>query len=193
MWVVDLGGGTNPHPRATHVIDLAHPRASPPQDATDTPWRIPDGDGHFGDGIVSEVVCSHFMEHVPKGAPLIRLVNEVWRVLEPGGTFTAVLPLVGWTDTAGAGHLVAGWQPYGDPTHVAHWWLPEGALYLCDGPYRPHADYGLASFAPLGPYLEPAEAAVELRHQALEGGHRTHPTFWSVRDGWEGVFRLVKP
>ena len=41
------------------------------------------------DGLVDEVFSSHFVEHLPD---LARLVNEVARVLKPGGTMRTVAP-----------------------------------------------------------------------------------------------------
>jgi len=37
---VELGGGTNPHPRADIIIDLHHPKNSPATDASVTPWLV---------------------------------------------------------------------------------------------------------------------------------------------------------
>lgn len=187
--LVELGGGTNPHPRANAVIDRCHPRGAPLQDATRTPWllvRANTGVAHdCPAGSVDEVYASHCLEHIPKGQPIINLMNEAWRVLRPGGTFTIVVPLIGFTGPDGRGHLVAGWQPYADPTHVQGWWFPESLLYFCAGPFKPHADYGLRVWEPLGPWVDP-ETVTDWRDPSPE-------SLWTVRDGWEGCARLVKP
>lgn len=188
--MIELGGGTNPHPRADVVIDLHHPRNAPPQDATVAPWRRMHRadnlgwDLAIGDGYADEVYASHFMEHVPHGQPLINVMNEAWRVLRPGGTFTMKLPLVGYTNPhSGAPESnQIGWQPWADPTHVSYWWFPEALLYFCEGPFKPHANYGIHTWAPLGPYVTDVE--IDL----AEAG-----SWWSVRGGWEGYARLVKP
>lgn len=186
--MLELGGGTLPHPRADVVIDLHHPRNAPAQDATVTPWQAYGEDRWLADGAVDEVYASHFMEHIPKGQPIIDVMNEAWRVLRPGGTFTIVLPLVGWTSPHdGTGHLVNGWQPYADPTHVQPWWLPESLLYFCEGPFKPNADYGIRTWARLGDWIEPERVPNDW---LLRGGGES---FWTVREGWEGVARLVKP
>ena len=213
--MIDLGGGTLPHPRADVVIALHHPRHAPAQAAAVTPWTVDGGDAdtvnvrrigltpgliggptrlihHLKDGTVDEVYASHFMEHIHRGQPLIEVMNEAWRVLRPGGTFTMILPLVGFTDAAGNGQMVAGWQPYADPTHVNLWWFPEALLYFCDGPFKPHANYGIHVWGALGPEVDEAQASFFI------DGYRTTPaygpaSFWAVRGGWEGVARLVKP
>lgn len=43
----------------------------------------------YEDGECSEVFCNHYVEHTPD---LIAFMNEVWRILEPGGTARIVHP-----------------------------------------------------------------------------------------------------
>jgi SAM-dependent methyltransferase len=72
---------------------------------------IPHGDDSFG-----SVSAYDFIEHVPRillsadGSttvfPFIRLMNEIWRVLAPGGRFYAVTPAFPHTEA------------FTDPTHV---------------------------------------------------------------------------
>lgn len=203
--MVELGGGTNPHPRADFVIDLHHPHGAPAQDATRTPWMTrhldpePPVDHALPDGCADEVFASHFLEHVPAGQPRIDVFNEARRILRPGGTFTIVLPLIGYTDpTTGAPMSnQIGWQPYADPTHVSQWWFPESLLYFCAGPFKPHADYGIREWAPLDHYLDETMAGIVLatdQRVCYEAATVPGPpSFWSVRQGWEGIARLVKP
>lgn len=190
--LVELGGGTNPHPRADIVIDIHHPRGAPEQDAANTPWvhgfNIPYP--VLDTGSVDEIYCSHFMEHIPKGQPIINVMNEAWRVLKPGGTFTMIMPLVGYTDHEG-GHLVEGWQPYADPTHVQGWWLPESLLYFCEGPFKPHADYGMWTWAALGQGISEHHASMNLKRHMISPPE-PH-SWWAIRGGWEGCAQLVKP
>ena len=172
--LIELGGGTRPHPDADIIIDIHHPKNAPAWDATDIPWPL------VGEGQADAVYCSHFLEHVRSGQPRIDVFNEAWTVLKPGGVFEMILPLVGYTDPATGAPMSnqIGWQPYADPTHVSQWWFPESLLYFCEGPFKPNADYGISTWAPLGPYAP---------------GVPSVGSFWFVKDGWEGYARLVKP
>jgi hypothetical protein len=202
--MVELGGGTNPHPRADYVIDLHHPKQAPAQDATAGRWKAalrgvsydqsPADATTIPDGHVDEVFASHFLEHVPAGQPRIDVFNEAWRVLRSGGTFTMVHPLIGYTDpTSGAPCSdQIGWQPWADPTHVSQWWFPESLLYFCQGPFKPHASYGISEWAPITRYLADDDASVQLG-RLRESQLPDTDSWWSVRSGWEGVARLVKP
>lgn len=131
---IEIGGGTIPAP--DHVnLDPNHGEGE---------WRRIIQDGiPVGDGTVEAVRASHVFEHIPAGHERIDAFNEIHRVLQPGGTFEIILPLVGYTDEGGVGHGVVGWMPYADPTHVSFWWFPESLLYFCDGPFKPNADYGV--------------------------------------------------
>ena len=181
--IVELGPGTRPHPLADIGIDLHHPKGGPPWDATDTPWP-------WTEGCASVVYSSHFLEHIPKGNPLIDVMNEAWNILKPGGMFIARFPLVGYTDPFSgepqSKHI--GWQPWADPTHVSYWWLPEAFLYFCEGPFKPNANYGIRTWSPLGKYIEPQDAELAIFDIRSEG-----PSFWSVVNTWEGIVRLIKP
>lgn len=57
---------------------------------------------YFGDDSIDEIVCNHYIEHT---SDLIAFMNEVHRILKPGGTATFVSPY--WSS-------VRCWQ---DPTH----------------------------------------------------------------------------
>jgi SAM-dependent methyltransferase len=97
---------------------------------------IPFGDGQFG-----SVSAFDFLEHIPRvlnGAapnttvfPFVQLMNEVWRVLAPGGLFYALTP------------CYPGAEAFTDPTHVnviterTHAYFcgddPPGRMYGFDG------------------------------------------------------------
>jgi hypothetical protein len=177
--MLELGGGPFPHPFASVVVDLEHPRGAPAQDAADAPWRT--DRGTVVDGSVSMVYASHIMTQIPRGEPLLRVMNEAWRVLEPGGTFKMVFPVVGYTDMHGVGHHVESWQAYADPTHVSLWWMPQAlSLYFCK-PDLWAGMYGALPWEPLGRYFEYDDIDWEA------------PTFWSLRWGWECTVRIRKP
>jgi hypothetical protein len=204
IMLVEIGGGLNPHPRATVIIDPIHPLAAPAQRAQDGPWSYSPaaveelgngraaadrGDAHaiLPNGSADEVFASHVMEHIPRGDELVSTMNEAWRVLRPGGFFTLLMPLVGFTEPRRSrGRLVATWQPYADPSHVNFWWLPEAVLYFCEGPFKAAADYGIRPWMPLGDFVPEKRVAGVLRADPAY-------SFWSVRYGWEGVVRIMKP
>ena len=82
----------------------------------------------FEDNFFSSISAIDFLEHIPRQIcignfqeaiyPFIRLMNEIWRVLEPGGTLLAVTPAYPSPLT------------FADPTHVNH--IAEGThRYFC--------------------------------------------------------------
>jgi predicted SAM-dependent methyltransferase len=61
------------------------------------------------DSSVSEAYCSHFLEHLEhnqRHPERVRFMNELWRVLVPGGKATIITP-----------HWASNWA-YGDFTHA---------------------------------------------------------------------------
>ena len=90
--------------------------------------RIQDGIP-LPDASVRQARASHLMEHIPAGAERVHAMNEVWRVLVPGGTFEVVVPLFG------------GWGALADPTHMS-FWVRESFDYFT-GATLPDADYGI--------------------------------------------------
>lgn len=163
---IDIGGGTL-SPEGWINLDPVHGSmtygtgVSWRRRAQDTPWPPADGE-------VEAVRASHVLEHIPSGADRIAVMNEAHRVLRSGGTFEIILPLVGYTDrdTGAPMSNQIGWQPWSDPTHVSFWWFPESLLYFCEGPFKPHADYGIREW------------------KLIE---------WHVVEGWEGHATLMKP
>lgn len=137
---LEVGGGLLVH-AGWENVDPVH--GSRPEFVT----RIQDGlPAEFGE-IADEIRASHVMEHVPAGAERVAAMNEMRRLLRPGGTLEIVGPVVGWTDHAGdGGPRFTGWQPWADPTHVSFWWYPESFWYFTGGPggaFRANADYGI--------------------------------------------------
>ena len=70
----------------------------------------------FPDSSVGVVRAYDFLEHLPDS---VATMNEIWRVLVPGGWLLASVP-----STRGCG----AWQ---DPTHCS-WWNPNSFLYYTD-------------------------------------------------------------
>ena len=72
-----------------------------------TPWP-------WTDNSVEEVHCSHFIEHLTS-VERVHFVNELWRILKPGGKCTLIAPH--WSSC----------RAYGDPTHkwppVSEFWF----------------------------------------------------------------------
>jgi hypothetical protein len=180
--LLELGGGLRPHPESNVVLDTMYPKNSPPQDIAEVPWHS--NGGKIVDCTVKQIFAAHVMEHIPRGDPLMAVMNEAWRVLEPGGVFTMIMPLIGYTRGNGEGKLVESWQPYADPTHVNFWWLPDAlSRYFC-GEGHLAAIYGAQQWAPLGRYVVEEE---------IDHALTNVPSFWGLRKGWEGTARIMKP
>ncbi len=81
-----LGVDISPDVGATFVLDLRK-----------RPWPWP----NFS---VSEVHCQHFLEHLT-GPQRVFFMEELWRILVPGGTATIITPYA-WS-----------WRAVADPTH----------------------------------------------------------------------------
>lgn len=83
------------------------------------PGRLP-----FGDGQIKSVISHHFLEHVGRG--FVPLVDEVHRVLEPGGIFRAITPLfpsrTAVEDPDHRRYFMAGtWETFGGGSSGEHW------------------------------------------------------------------------
>lgn len=105
---LDFGAGPNPRDgfegvdqyqfdgKVTHVMDVKQ-----------TPWP-------WTDSSVEEAHASHFVEHLT-GMERVKFVNELYRVLVPGGKCQIIVPH--W----------ASCRAYGDPTHqwppVSEFWF----------------------------------------------------------------------
>lgn len=67
----------------------------------------------WADESVEEVHASHFVEHLT-GEERVHFVNELWRVLKPGGKVTIVTPH--WASSRAYGDVTHKWPP------VSEWW-----------------------------------------------------------------------
>ena len=70
----------------------------------------------FSNESVDEVYSENFLEHIPQ-TECIWIMNEIHRVLCPGGTARHLVPLAGSTNF------------FQDPTHLSHW-VPETLTYF---------------------------------------------------------------
>jgi SAM-dependent methyltransferase len=98
---LELGGGTS--------TALGFTNLDPLHGEGPFQRRAQDGAFPLADGSVEAARCSHLMEHIPAGAERIFVMNEVHRVLVPGGHFEVIVP------------LFPGWGAIADPTHVSFW------------------------------------------------------------------------
>jgi predicted SAM-dependent methyltransferase len=123
---LDLGCG--PHKRSGFlgVDSLALPGVDVVADLRQA-WPWPDGS-------VGEVVCAHFVEHL-EAAERIHFVNELYRVLAPGGKARIITPH--WASARAYGDLTHKWPP------VSEFWYkylnkqwrektPHNDFYTCD-------------------------------------------------------------
>ncbi len=83
----------------------------------------------FGSNSVDAVIALDFLEYISIGKTIF-VINEIWRVLKPGGTFEHITPS---TDGRGA---------FQDPTHKSFWNI-NSWFYFCDGQWS--GQYGIES------------------------------------------------
>lgn len=123
---IDLGGGGNPQPGFLNVDMRSLPQVDVVQDLEKTPWAIPSE-------IASLVMASHLVEHInPAGGIFLRFMDEVWRILKPGGQFMISFPYAGspgyWQDPTHCNGCTERTWAYFDPL------ASDGILY---GIYKP--------------------------------------------------------
>lgn len=174
--MIELGAGTNPHPRTTTVLSLDAPAR--PVDIRDD-WPVDDESA-------DEVYASHVLEHIENGPPRIHVFNEAWRVLRPGGTFTMRFPVLGYEEQ----WTVKPYHVFADPTHVSVLWLPHSLTYFTNE-NPAHADYGIKPWARLR-RIENMMGERMIEQQKYSKPPLQGASWWFVRDGWEGVARLEK-
>lgn len=96
---LDIGGGNSPQPGFINIDILPLPKVDIVWDIETTPWPLPDE-------CVSMAMASHVLEHInPAKGIFINVMNEIWRVMKPGGQFAFVVP---YAESFGM---------YQDPTH----------------------------------------------------------------------------
>ena len=102
---IDIACGQNKREGFTGIDIVNKPGVDIVHDLNIYPWPIEDSS-------VDEVHCSHYIEHIPHDAKnddsrdgMIQFMDEVYRILKPGGKATIIAPY--YTST----------RAYGDPTH----------------------------------------------------------------------------
>lgn len=120
---IDLGCGPNKRKDFLGVDSIAFPGVDV---VTDLRQRWP-----WEDSSVEEAHCSHCLEHFT-ALERVHFMNELWRVLKPGGKCLLIVP-----------HWASG-RAYGDPTHQ---WPPvaEFGFFYWKADWRktnaPHTDF----------------------------------------------------
>lgn len=103
---LDIGCGKNKR-EGFHGVDvLQFDTVDTVLDVRETPWP-------WADGVVDEVHCSHFVEHL-SGAERVPFFNELYRVMKKGARAAIITP--DWSNDCA----------YGDPTHQ---WPPMSRWY----------------------------------------------------------------
>lgn len=83
----------------------------------------------YPDSSVDEVFTQDFMEHLPPESK-VPVINEIWRVLKPGGRMEH------WIPNAGSRN------DFGSPSHLSHWNLQQFEHFDIDSyRYEKDADY----------------------------------------------------
>ena len=96
---LDVGCGRNKQAGWVGIDFQALPSVDIVHDLTVYPWPLPDE-------CATVAMASHVVEHIPPhNLGFVKFMNEVWRILKPGGQFAITTPH-GWS----AGYLQ-------DPTH----------------------------------------------------------------------------
>ena len=83
---LDIGCGRNVQPGFVGIDMLDEPEVDIVWDLEDIPWPLPDES-------VLVAIASHVIEHInPVKGGFLKFMDEVWRVLKPGGEFAIVTP-----------------------------------------------------------------------------------------------------
>lgn len=99
-----VGVDSRPFPGVDITFDLVQQK----RDGSFLKWM-------WNDSSVAEAHCSHFIEHLTP-PQRIHFVNELYRVLVPGGTCYCLVPH--WASARAYGDLTHQWPP------VSEFWLP---------------------------------------------------------------------
>lgn len=127
---LDFGSGPNKRQGFLGVDKTPFIGVDQVVDLTQIPWP-------WADESVEEAHASHFVEHLT-GPQRIAFVNELWRVLVPGGKCTIIVPA--WSSCRAYGDLTHQWPP------VSEFWF-----YYLNENWRavqaPHNDFYTCNFS----------------------------------------------
>lgn len=98
---LDIGCGTKKQKGFTGLDRIAFEGVDVVHDISIYPWP-------FEDASVEEVHCSHVIEHIP-ARERIKFVNELYRILTPGGKATLIAPH--WASNRAYGDMTHHWPP----------------------------------------------------------------------------------
>lgn len=117
---LDLACG-NHKQKGFHGVDITKKGTQ-----ADTEWDLSKYPWPFKDRSVTQVFCSHFLEHIPHRDSyhdgLFDFMNELWRIMKPGATATFVTPY--YTSV----------RAFQDPTH--HRFISEPMFLYFDKKWR---------------------------------------------------------
>lgn len=86
---LDIGCGQSKQEGFVGIDMDAHPNVDIVHDIEITPWPLPDES-------VLTAISSHVLEHInPHKGVFLRVMDEIWRVMKPGGQFAFVVPYAG--------------------------------------------------------------------------------------------------
>lgn len=173
---LDLGCGPNKKEGFIGVDQYEMPGVDVVLDLGSAPWP-------WGDNTVSEVHCSHFLEHLEaKGR--IHFMNELHRVMIPGAQALIITPH--WASNRAYGDLTHAWPP-----------VSEMFYYYLNREWRvanaPHTD---ARWNPKGYTCDFAFGAAYNLHVALKDKNEEMKTFmqtWYKEACQDMLVQMTKP
>ncbi len=100
---LEIGCGRSKAPGYVGLDRAALPGVDIVHEIEKFPWPMPNSSGPIPDSSVTDIRAHHVLEHV---RDLVGVMEEAYRILKPGGTFSIVVP---YYKHEGA---------FSDPTHV---------------------------------------------------------------------------
>lgn len=162
MVKLDLGCGRKPREGFEGVDRIAFPEVKHVVDLSAYPWP-------WVDGSVEEIHCSHYVEHLP-ARDRVKFVNELYRILTPGGKVTMIAPH--WGSNRAYGDMTHCWPPVSEMWFYylkREWRLDQGNAPHDDVAYNPDG-YSCDFDATWGYTLHPALASRNQDFQAFAMG-----------------------